>query len=640
MKKSSIENTLPRLTRLMILILIILIVPANIGMQQYIQHMGQKESSQEVFAQLEQLIETNARELEQERDDFSQKCIQAAEMAAYFMEFYPSVTSSLEQTRQLAEKLDVDEIHFFTPEGRIYAGSHPEYYNYTFYSGEQMRFFLPMLKDYSLRLCQEITPNTAEGKEMQYAAVWMENKNGIVQIGMEPGRVLQETKDKSLENVIATFPMDLRGYLHVVDRNTNTIIASTSEKLVGLRVNEKIEVSKTCEDVKMVHYTYAGERYCTFIKPYKDYLLIRTYLSDYPMKNTIVSTVLVVFYMLVVAITVIGVIVWYVNKKLSKNLTLIVNDLKKIEQGNLDNITINTNIKEFDELIQYVNMLLKNLRLNWSKLSLVIDKVRLPFGVFEDNRFYKKTFVNERMLEILKIRNVQEYSPDELAEIVRRRIRKAEEGLKDLDDPVYEYAEDNEKSYLRIERLVDEQSTTYYISDISMWWNEIHILREQSSRDSLTGLYNRRGLSERMEELFAHQERIGCGALLMLDADGLKKINDIYGHRTGDAYLKRISQVIGSISEEHTVCARLGGDEFAVFLYGYQSCEEINQAISELKKSRGEDFEIEDPMAKISVEFSLGLAYYPADGTDYHVLMHMADENMYQEKKNRKKERI
>lgn len=143
-----------------------------------------------------------------------------------------------------------------------------------------------------------------------------------------------------------------------------------------------------------------------------------------------------------------------------------------------------------------------------------------------------------------------------------------------------------------------------------------------------------------MEELFAHQERIGCGALLMLDADGLKKINDIYGHRTGDAYLKRISQVIGSISEEHTVCAGLGGDEFVVFLYGYQSCEEINQAISELKKSRGEDFEIEDPMAKISVEFSLGLAYYPADGTDYNVLMHMADENMYQEKKNRKKERI
>lgn len=640
MKKNSIENTLPRLTRLMILILIILIVPANIRMQQYIQHMGQKESSQEVFAQLEQLIETNTRELEQERDDFSKKCIQAAEMAAYFVEFYPSVTSSLEQTRQLAEKLDVDEIHFFTPEGRIYAGSHPEYYNYTFYSGEQMKFFLPMLKDHSLRLCQEITPNTAEGKEMQYAAVWMENKNGIVQIGMEPGRVLQETKDKSLENVIATFPMDLRGYLHVVDRNMNTIIASTSEKLVGVRVNKKIEVSKTCEDVKMVHYTYAGERYCTFIKPYKDYLLIRAYLSDYPMKNTIASTVLVVFYMLVVAITVIGVIVWYVNKKLSKNLTLIVNDLKKIEQGNLDNITINTNIKEFDELIQYVNMLLKNLRLNWSKLSLVIDKVRLPFGVFEDNRFYKKTFVNERMLEILKIRNVQEYSPDELAEIVRRRIRKAEEGLKDLDDPVYEYAEDNEKSYLRIERLVDEQSTTYYISDISMWWNEIHILREQSSRDSLTGLYNRRGLSERMEELFAHQERIGCGALLMLDADGLKKINDIYGHRTGDAYLKRISQVIGSISEEHTVCARLGGDEFAIFLYGYQSCEEINQAISELKKSRGEDFEIEDPMAKISVEFSLGLAYYPADGTDYHALMHMADENMYQEKKNRKKERI
>lgn len=639
-KNNSIEKTLPILTRLMILILIILIVPANLAMQQYMQHMGQLESSEEVFAQLEQLIETNAESLEQEKKDFSEKCIQSAEMAAYFVEYDPSVTSSLEQTRQLAEKLDVDEIHFFTTDGRIYAGTHPEYYDYTFNSGEQMEFFLPMLEDHSLKMCQEITPNTAEGKEMQYAAVWMSDDSGIVQIGMEPRRVMQETKDKSLENVIAALPMDLRGYLHVVDTDTDTIIASTSESLVGYQLKESIHIQKSEDAVKMQHNTFNGEEYCVYVKPYKNYLLIRTYLSNYLLQNSVISTGLVVLYMILVAITVIGVIVWYVNTKLSRNLTFIVNDLKKIEKGNLENITINTNIVEFDELILYINALLKSIRLNWSKLSNVIDKGRLPLGVFEDNRFYKKTFINERMLDILKVKKRALYSTDDLAEVVRRKIRQAEAKKADSEEPIYEYLEDGEKSYLRIEKLTDEQSTTYYITDVSSWWNEINELREQSSRDSLTGLYNRRGLSERLDELFRDRDKIGCGALFMLDADGLKMINDIYGHSAGDEYLKQISQVIGGIAEGHSVCARLGGDEFALFLYGYQSNEEIREVVSMLERQRGELFITKDSRARASVEFSLGYALYPQDGQDYHVLMHIADENMYQEKKKRKEETL
>lgn len=61
-----------------------------------------------------------------------------------------------------------------------------KYFGLNFRSGEQMQFFLPMLSDRSLELCQDITPNTAEQKLMQYAAVWREDGEGIVQIGMTP----------------------------------------------------------------------------------------------------------------------------------------------------------------------------------------------------------------------------------------------------------------------------------------------------------------------------------------------------------------------------------------------------------------------------------------------------------------------
>lgn len=168
MKSSSIKKTLPRLLRWMMIFFLVLILPVNICFQLYMQHQNQKESSREMFGQLEQLIYTNEEDIKSQKDEFSRQCIQTAEMAVYFVEHYPETISSITHTRELAKKLGVDEIHYFTPEGEIYAGTHPEYYGFTFHSGEQMEFFAPMLENRSLKLCQDITPNTAKGKEMQY----------------------------------------------------------------------------------------------------------------------------------------------------------------------------------------------------------------------------------------------------------------------------------------------------------------------------------------------------------------------------------------------------------------------------------------------------------------------------------------
>ena len=144
------------------------------------------------------------------------------------------MTESPEAARELADRLNVDEIHCFTPEGVIYGGTHPEYYGYTFDSGEQMRYFLPMLEDTSMKLCQNIADNTAEGKPMQYAAVWEEDGSGIIQIGMEPERILKAIEEKSLDRVISDIPLDMRGYLHAVDLNTKRIAASTDPAMVGI----------------------------------------------------------------------------------------------------------------------------------------------------------------------------------------------------------------------------------------------------------------------------------------------------------------------------------------------------------------------------------------------------------------------
>lgn len=343
-------------------------------------------------------------------------------------------------------------------------------------------------------------------------------------------------------------------------------------------------------------------------------------------------------YICVVAVIVISLITWYVERKLSNNLMAIVEELKKIEDGKLENIELQTRITEFDELIFYINQLMQSIRLNWNKLSCVIDKGHLPIGILEYNTFYKKSFMNERLLAILGMENTENAFTEEFIQTVRNKLEEIKTRC-DRKDSIYQYNRNETMVYLRIEKITDEQSITYYVTDVSLWWGEINLLREQSKRDALTNLYNRRGFNERLEELFADPEQIGYGMMVMLDTDGLKKVNDIYGHQTGDEYLKKIAEIIRESLGEKSVYARLGGDEFAAFLYHYSSYQEVEEAVETLKSRRGQKFRPGQQEIEGNIEFSLGYAFYPLDGKDYHLLMHIADENMYQEKRMRKQER-
>ena len=136
MKSRSIKTRLMRLTWLVTLVLMLLLIPISIFAQLYLQHQAQEKSAYQSFAQFTQLIQTNKETLEREEELFAQQCIRSADVVAYFLEYCPMAAMDLQQTRDLADKIDVDEIHYFTPQGEIFAGTHPEYYGFTFYSGE------------------------------------------------------------------------------------------------------------------------------------------------------------------------------------------------------------------------------------------------------------------------------------------------------------------------------------------------------------------------------------------------------------------------------------------------------------------------------------------------------------------------
>src|SRR5438552_6500324 len=147
-------------------------------------------------------------------------------------------------------------------------------------------------------------------------------------------------------------------------------------------------------------------------------------------------------------------------------------------------------------------------------------------------------------------------------------------------------------------------------------------LRQQAARDPLTGLANYRHLAEVLDMENKRSERTGREfALLLFDLDGLKQINDRYGHLTGSHALCRVADVL-SFCRDIDTAARYGGDEFAVVLseIGAEAANQVAQRICDSIANDGME-----PLLSVSI----GVAVYPHDGERMEALLRKADAAMY-----------
>ena len=157
------------------------------------------------------------------------------------------------------------------------------------------------------------------------------------------------------------------------------------------------------------------------------------------------------------------------------------------------------------------------------------------------------------------------------------------------------------------------------------------LLRYQVSYDMLTDLPNRATLLERLEETIAmaslmHQDKTTEVALLTMDLDRFKEINDTFGHHHGDILLQQLGGRLRALVSENATVARLGGDEFAL-LFPTTDETHVQRTVAAIVTLLEEPFIIED--LPLQVQTSIGVALYPTHGADALTLLRRADVAMY-----------
>lgn len=178
------------------------------------------------------------------------------------------------------------------------------------------------------------------------------------------------------------------------------------------------------------------------------------------------------------------------------------------------------------------------------------------------------------------------------------------------------------------------------LDELEVWHSHLQsenaTLAHQASHDSLTGLPNRAffegRLSRSLRNAARQQDHV---ALLFLDSDHFKQINDSLGHAVGDEVLINVADRVRAQLREHDLVARLGGDEFAVLLTPLHSREDAERIAEKIITSMQLPMLLESGES-LTTSLSVGIAYYPEDGDDPASLLNAADAAMYQAKRKRR----
>jgi diguanylate cyclase (GGDEF)-like protein/PAS domain S-box-containing protein len=173
-------------------------------------------------------------------------------------------------------------------------------------------------------------------------------------------------------------------------------------------------------------------------------------------------------------------------------------------------------------------------------------------------------------------------------------------------------------------------------SDITTTKNHHQQLEHLAHYDVLTDLPNRILFSDRLNQSIVQSQRSGQSiAVVYLDLDGFKAINDVHGHATGDKVLIAVAQLFKNVLREVDTLARMGGDEFAMVLYGLKTPQDCGPLLERILDALSANPIVVDDITH-HVSASVGVALYPQDDVDADMLLRHADQAMYQAKQTGK----
>ena len=606
------------------------------------EHETVLRDAKALFFQIEQILKENRQELESVQEQYRESTLHRAETIAEILGNEPETMWDIDELSRIAAMVEVDEIHLFNRDGVIVAGTVPEYYGYSFNDGEQIGFFRPLLRDKSLRLVQDITPNTAVSMPMQYSALWSKSGRFIVQVGMYPANVLKVTQKNELSYIFSLLRANVGVQLYACDRESGLVRGATDKDAVGKTLAELgIDPDTALTNENGFHAVVNGENsFCSF--SVLDGALVGYVASESAARRSILrNTGMMAAGLLLVTCLMVLSVTYYMDKYVIQGVRRVNEALKQITRGDLEtDVDIRSNL-EFSELSDHINAMVKSLLSSTRKISFILNQTDLNIGVYEYSENMDRVRYTEHVPQILAFATPQNAQYGLGREAFRAIVDSLRSNPVEGEEGIYSLRTGDSTRYIRLEEISEGSETTGIVVDETEEVRRRQEIEKQRDLDPLTGILNRRGLDSALAELFRDPDKVRHSAIIMVDADGLKTINDSCGHFNGDLYIRGVVDALsryGQTLQGKHLLSRNGGDEFVMFLYDYPDDDTLLRDIHAIRQYQDRETVAMSGGTAARLHFSVGYSLRKDEETYYGELFRKADERMYENKRRRKAE--
>ena len=290
-----------------------------------------------------------------------------------------------------------------------------------------------------------------------------------------------------------------------------------------------------------------------------------------------------------------------------------------------------TGITEVDELSQTICDLNRAVAEEASKISKIITLSNMPIGAFERKHNDDLVYCSDGFYMLLNCRELFEESNRMPLETFNQLLSERIGETPAEGDDVFLLQNSQPPCYLRLRMLHDQQGIIGTLMDVTEEIEKRKRIEHERDYDLLTNRFNRRAFERSAQELFDRQPEMlqPVSAMLMMDMDNLKSINDTYGHDSGDNYIRSFADALDVFADEQCIIGRRSGDEFYVLFYGYASKEALMEVIQRgWQAIKQKKCQISDS-ASVKLGVSGGVALYPEHSVLFPQLLHYADFAMY-----------
>lgn len=595
---------------------------------------NEKERSfQNKLDQMISVVKNNDIELETLTESLNEDYLTRARAFAYLIEKDSRILENTDELQKISELLNVDELHVSDEYGTIQYSSVSKYVGLNFHDGQQMQEFLPLLDDDLAveYIVQEVQPNTAENKMMQYVGVRRHHEKGIVEVGLKPERLLEAKRRNTYSYIFDNIPVDEGESLFAVDMTTQEVLAHTNSRYEGENLQDDLKIS-------ISDFQKASSGQFFVIDNAKRYILTKEcegvlFGAGIPetilYKTRLRETLTFAFYMMIIYIISLIVVNKVMNRYIISGVYKIIAELQDIQNGHLDKtVEVNT-APEFMVLSQGINEMVDGILNATVKVSQIIEMADVPIAAFECRHDVERVLVTERLKDILHLED------DEANEIFAHKdmfLNKLEIILKNgLENNIYCV---DHQYYVRIHMVYENDDVLGTIEDITKDYQRHCLLKYESEHDALTQLVTYKVFKEKVGQLLKQSDVLKTAAVIMIDLDDFKQINDSYGHDFGDLYLKKIAHCLKTLTPQNVVVSRRSGDEFCIFLYGFDSKNDIAARVRDLWDQIAQAKLYPTEYQEIHLSISGGLTWNYGNG--FEEMMRNADEILYKAKNNTK----